>query len=363
MTGFCIPKIKVENWLKLDWETVDWGTFLNVMFWNLNYWDSVSTLAGEVSQPHRTFPRALLLAVILVIAFYLFPTLAALGVMTDIQDWGLGYYGVVAQQVGGQWLAIWVVIAAGASQVGQYQAEMSSDSYQLQGMAERGFLPKVLANRSVHGTPTLGIILSSLGVLSLASFNFKEIVELLNAIYCLAELLEFAAFVWLRIKAPNLNRPYKVPLPPWALVLMLMPASALLFVLLALPFVMLNIKMIVWTLGMIILGVFLWYLLQLAKDRNWCEFNDLHFDFDSPLLDAEYLDPQHHHHLRSRGPSFQTTPLGGSDVDLLTERLLLGHAVSAGSNGIGSDAEAKGSGGVNGEGGGSAEQVQGVTDV
>lgn len=100
-------------------------------------------------------------------------------------------------------------MAAAASQIGQFQAEMSSDSYQLQGMAERGFLPKSLARRSRHGTPTVGILLSSLGVMCLASFSFVDIVELLNSIYCLAELLEFAAFVWLRIKAPALPRPYK----------------------------------------------------------------------------------------------------------------------------------------------------------
>ena len=49
-----------------------------------------------------------------------------------------------------------------------------------------------------------------------------------SAIYCLAELLEFAAFVWLRVKAPNLHRPYRVPLPTWGLILMLLPANALL---------------------------------------------------------------------------------------------------------------------------------------
>lgn len=46
-------------------------------------------------------------------------------------------------------------------------------------------------------------------MLCLASFSFVDIVELLNAVYCLAELLEFAAFVWLRIKAPMLPRPYR----------------------------------------------------------------------------------------------------------------------------------------------------------
>jgi hypothetical protein len=37
-------------------------------------------------------------------------------------------------------------------------------------------------------------------VLLLCSFDFRQIVELLNIIYCLAELLEFVAFLHLRIK-------------------------------------------------------------------------------------------------------------------------------------------------------------------
>lgn len=40
-------------------------------------------------------------------------------------------YVVCPWQVGGNWLAWWIVAAAGASQIGQFQAEMSSDSYQL----------------------------------------------------------------------------------------------------------------------------------------------------------------------------------------------------------------------------------------
>lgn len=52
----------------------------------------------------------------------------------------------------------------------------------------------------------IGIILSSLGVLTLSTFDFLQIVELLNIVYCLAELMEFAAFLYLRYKAPNLFR-------------------------------------------------------------------------------------------------------------------------------------------------------------
>jgi L-asparagine transporter-like permease len=42
-------------------------------------------------------------------------------------------------------------------------------------MAERGFLPKFMARRSKHDTPSIGILMSSMGVLSLASLNFVEV--------------------------------------------------------------------------------------------------------------------------------------------------------------------------------------------
>ena len=66
---------------------------------NLNYWDSVSTLAGEVSNPAKTFPRALFGAVILVTTTYALPLIFGLGVTTDIADWKLGYFASLAKQV------------------------------------------------------------------------------------------------------------------------------------------------------------------------------------------------------------------------------------------------------------------------
>lgn len=276
LAALAAPNVNPANWLVMPKE-VDWTTWINVMFWNLNYWDSVSTLAGEVRAPETTFPRAMMLAVALVVSMYLIPALASLGVMPAGYEWKLGTYGEVAQLVGGQWLAVWVLCAAGFSQVGQYQAEMASDSYQLQGMAERGFLPLVLAKRSKHGTPTLGIIMSSLGVLILTTLDFVDIIKLLNAVYCLAELLEFAAFVHLRIKRPDLPRPYKIPLPTWGIIAMLVPAVVLLLSVVILPFWELNIPTISATIGAIVLGAVLYPLLQTARAKKWCEFSEVHF--------------------------------------------------------------------------------------
>jgi amino acid transporter len=76
-------------------------------------------------------------------------------------------------------------------------------------MAERGYLPKACARRSRFGTPQIGILLSSLGIFTMLLFDFLSILEMMNAVYCVAELLEFAAFLWLRISQPNLRRSYK----------------------------------------------------------------------------------------------------------------------------------------------------------
>eukprot|EP00192_Tetraselmis_astigmatica_P024508 CAMPEP_0117685310 /NCGR_PEP_ID=MMETSP0804-20121206/21661_1 /TAXON_ID=1074897 /ORGANISM="Tetraselmis astigmatica, Strain CCMP880" /LENGTH=345 /DNA_ID=CAMNT_0005496553 /DNA_START=400 /DNA_END=1437 /DNA_ORIENTATION=+ len=266
------PQVDTSNWSQVDWGTVKWGDYINCMFWNLNYWDSVSTLAGEVADPGRTFPKALGGAVVLVVSMYLLPLLVGLGVTTDASEWSLGYFAKVADKVAGRWLVYLMVLAAAVSQLGQYQAEMSSDSYQLLGMSERGMLPKALSRRSRFGTPTLALLLSCIGIFVMVTFDFLQIVEMLNVVYCLAELLEFAAFLRLRQKHPDLQRPFKVPLPTWALALMLLPATLLLIFIVSNPFISLDLPIICFTLGSVVLGCLLYPLLGVARRRGWCEF-------------------------------------------------------------------------------------------
>ncbi|PRW20630.1 putative polyamine transporter isoform A [Chlorella sorokiniana] len=267
-----LPHVKPANWVRVDWGTVQWLPFLEVMFWNLNYWDSVSTLAGEVQDPSRTFPRALAGAVVLVVATYLLPLLVGLGVTQDPSAWELGFFTTLGKQVGGAWLAWWVVAAAAVSQVGQFEAEMSSDSYQLQGMSERGFLPSVFNHRSKYGTPTWGILASSIGVAGIVFLDFGQIVELLNSVYCLGQLLEFVAFIWLRIRYPTLHRPYRIPLPTWGCIAMLTPACLLLVGLLIVPWATGNMPVILFTFGTMGLGALLYPAIQAARRRRLVAF-------------------------------------------------------------------------------------------
>lgn len=102
------------------------------------------------------------------------------------------------------------MISAAASQIGLFESEMSSDAFLIEGMSERGFLPRSMGVKSRFGTPIVGIFLSSLGVITMVmSFDFEDVVDMLNYAYCLSMILEFSAFIYLRIHAPHANRPYR----------------------------------------------------------------------------------------------------------------------------------------------------------
>ncbi|CAN6284576.1 unnamed protein product [Urochloa humidicola] len=91
MTAMSVPMVRPGRWAAPVTGRKDWRLFLNTLFWNLNYWDSASTMAGEVERPERTFPRALAAAVVLIAASYLLPLMAATGA-TDAppEDWANG---------------------------------------------------------------------------------------------------------------------------------------------------------------------------------------------------------------------------------------------------------------------------------
>lgn len=67
-----IPKMRASSLLRRP-PQYDWATCLSTLYWNMSGFDSASTFAGEVERPHKTFPRALFVAVGLVGLSYLLP--------------------------------------------------------------------------------------------------------------------------------------------------------------------------------------------------------------------------------------------------------------------------------------------------
>ncbi|KAF7079933.1 hypothetical protein CFC21_084093 [Triticum aestivum] len=275
-----IPKLRPARWLEVDLHNVDWNLYLNTLFWNLNYWDSISTLSGEIRNPAKTLPKALFYAVIFVVVGYLYPLLTGTGaVPLDRGQWTDGYFADIAKVLGGAWLMWWMQAAAAMSNMGMFVAEMSSDSYQLLGMAERGMLPAFFATRSRYGTPLVGILFSASGVLLLSTMSFQEIVAAENFLYCFGMLLEFLSFVLLRVRRPDAPRPYRVPLGTAGCVAMLVPATALIVAVLALS----TLKVALVSLGAVAVGLVLQPVLKFVEKKRWLRFS---VNSDLPGIDV-----------------------------------------------------------------------------
>ncbi|GFZ16642.1 amino acid permease family protein [Actinidia rufa] len=239
-----IPKLRPSRWLVVDLQSVDWNLYLNTLFWNLNYWDSISTLAGEVNNPKKTLPKALFYALILVVCGYFFPLLIGIGAIPLDRDlWTDGYFSDIAKMVGGVWLRFWIQGAAALSNMGMFVAEMSSDSFQLLGMAERGMLPEFFAKRSRYGTPPVGILFSASG---------------------------FIAFVRLRMKYPAASRPYKIPVGTVGSVLLCVPPTILICIVLALS----SLKVMVVSLIAVVIGLVMQPCLKHVEKKKWLKFSE-----------------------------------------------------------------------------------------
>jgi len=223
-------QIQPSRWLpsgsSSSLKSIKWAPFLNNLFWNLNSFDSASCFAAEVQNPGRSFPRAMFISVILVSFAYELPLLVATGCTNaNREDWVDGYLTTIVMEVAGRWCGAWVVFAAGLSNLAMFQSEMSSDAYQLMGMAERGFLPKILAQKSKYGTPLYAILLGLFVIVVLnLSQNLMQLIEMLNFNYALSLLLEYSAFLRLRWSKPDLERPYRIPFSNWGCIFLLLPA-------------------------------------------------------------------------------------------------------------------------------------------
>jgi amino acid transporter len=210
-----------------DWQYNPWEPFVNpgqgvtnafalglfVVMWNYLGWDGVSTIAGEMKDPQRDYPKMLLISVPLITAVYFLPTIAGLGAAgsTDI-EWTAGAFSVIAEAVAGPWLGVFLAFGALVASAGLFSSLLLSISRVPFVMADDGYLPKALMRlHPRYGTPWVSLIVSSLIYTVFILGPFQSLVVVDVTIYAGALLLEFAALIALRIKYPNMKRPFKIP--------------------------------------------------------------------------------------------------------------------------------------------------------
>jgi len=183
-----------------------------VAMWNTMGWDNASTIAGEVHRPARTYPVAVLIAVALVTIAYVVPVGAMWKAGVDPSAWETGSWVDVARVYGGPVLA-WVIVGGGmASAFGIFAALCLSYSRLPAVLAEDGYLPRVLARRSARtGAPWVAVLACAVAWTLSLGLSFERLLSLDILLYGTSLVLEFVALVVLRLREPDLARPFRVP--------------------------------------------------------------------------------------------------------------------------------------------------------
>jgi amino acid transporter len=189
-----------------------------VAMWNYMGWDNASTIAQEVEKPQRTYPKAMIAAVVLVSLTYVLPFVAVyfMGIpaASFAED---GSWASVAGMVGGkilgfEWLRFFVVLGGMMSAFGMFNALVMSYSRLPLAMARDGMLPKIFAKTSKRtDAPYVAIIACATCWALCLGLGFKRLVTLDIMLYGAALTLEFVTLIALRIREPHLRREFKVP--------------------------------------------------------------------------------------------------------------------------------------------------------
>ncbi|MGB2672692.1 MAG: APC family permease, partial [Candidatus Acidiferrum sp.] len=189
-----------------------------VAMWNYMGWDNASTVAQEVERPQRTYPRAMIAAVVLVTLTYVLPFLAVylMGIPSSAFE-AEGAWATVAGLLGGkilgfEWLRFLIVVGGMMSAFGMFNALVMSYSRLPLAMARDGMLPKVFAKTSAKThTPWVAIVACAACWALCLGFKFEKLVTLDIMLYGASLMLEFVTLVVLRIREPELKRAFKVP--------------------------------------------------------------------------------------------------------------------------------------------------------
>ena len=203
---------------------------LATVLWNYSGWDNVSTFAGEVKQARRSYPLALGTAQFLIAAAYVLPVLAGVSLTTSATLWSESKgWPEIARLAGGPWVALVIAAMALVSAWSMFNSQLLYISRLPYAMAQEGWFPRVFARVSKRAPVPVAALAAACGVAALfAAFSFTQLVVLDVLLYSVELFLEFLALIALRVKKPELERPFRVPggLPGLILVTVLPMAFA-----------------------------------------------------------------------------------------------------------------------------------------
>lgn len=188
---------------------------ISIGMWMYSGYESMSTIAGEVSNP-QVIPKATLITVPLIAAVYIIPTIASLGSLGQWQNWtpdgdGVGYGDVVATFWGPGFGVVFVIIAI-LAQCSIFNTYIASGSRGFFSLADDYLAPQILVKcDKKHGVPYVAISTVAVVCLLLCMLPFGFIIILDVTMLVASYILVYISAIVLRKRIPKEDYKFKIP--------------------------------------------------------------------------------------------------------------------------------------------------------
>ena len=185
---------------------------------------NICFLGAEVRKPEKTIPRAILISILVVAAFYIAMNLAVLPAIGPVSTQAaaavapsrLALVAEIAQSafghLAGQILAALILWSAFSS---VFSLLLGYSRVPYAAARDGNYFSALGAVHARHGIPHRSLVALGLTATVFCFFSLSQVITLLVVIRILLQfLLQQVGVMWLRWKRPELERPFRIPLYP-----------------------------------------------------------------------------------------------------------------------------------------------------
>jgi APA family basic amino acid/polyamine antiporter len=183
--------------------------------WGYNGWAVIAALGGEIKDPARTLPRALIGGTLTVIALYMLINAAYFYVLLPVEVASVAESSSVASEAASRFFGpgIAALMSAGLmiSAYGTLHTTMLSGPRVPFALARAGLLPKGLAHISASGVPAVAVItVGAWSIVMAVSGTFDILTDIYIFVLWVFFGMNGVAVFILRRRWPDATRPYRV---------------------------------------------------------------------------------------------------------------------------------------------------------
>ncbi|XP_059209430.1 b(0,+)-type amino acid transporter 1-like [Centropristis striata] len=207
--------LKIENAFKgTQFSLSTLGMAFYQGLWSYAGWNNLNCVTEELKRPEVNLPRAVVVSISLVTGLYLLVNVSYLTVMTSKE---LMSSSAVAMTWGNKVLGSWgwiMSMAAALSAFGSLNGSFFTGSRVCFVAAREGHMPDILSMAHVHRlTPSPALIFTTaISLLVLIPGDFKSIINFFSFTAWFFHAIVLSGLLYLKIKKPELPRPYRVPI-------------------------------------------------------------------------------------------------------------------------------------------------------